>query len=155
GRDQRGGTQGEAVMTEPTEPVNPVDQLHHCLMVLMGADPEYQKRCEPTGVAATRNQFNDPDRAFDPNDLTWMEGFHSALRNGVFPDVTALVYVANAFRTYVDAAGELSLDEAFGLKSRQRKGNPSKQLAKDEALGLQFTAMLEYRRDHRGASVQE
>lgn len=127
---------------------NPIDRLHHWYLALL-ADPEYEGVCKRIGLAATRAEFNDPERRFDPNDLAWMEGFCSALRNGVFPEATALCHTANAFTRYLRAEGAVSLDEAFGLTSRQRSGNPSTERAKGARLGRYFMAMFERRRDHR------
>jgi hypothetical protein len=125
-------------------------------MVLV-ADPEYRSICERIGLAATRDQFNDPERRPDPTDLSWMEGFTSALRNGVFPDPTVIAHISNCFSRYLlpDVKGKfLSLDEAFDLKPRQRAGTPAAGAAKRQQRDRychEMFAYLERRKDQGSA----
>lgn len=74
-----------------------------------------------------------------------------ALLQGALPDAETLEFVAVAFNKYVIQKDEeepekekLSLDEAFGLKSKQRAGNPAAQYAHhNKLMGLLFDiAML-------------
>lgn len=50
-----------------------------------------------------------------------------AFLSGALPDAKTLEYVAIALNKYVTREGEISLDEAFGLKSKPKAGNPSRQ----------------------------
>ena len=69
-----------------------------------------------------------------------------ALLQGALPDAETLEFVAVAFNKYVIQKDEeepekekLSLDKAFGLKSKAGVGNPAKQYAHDnKVMGLLF-----------------
>lgn len=50
--------------------------------------------------------------------------FRSAVAGGVFPDIGALLFVANRFAAYLEKKGELTLDEVFNLKPKKRVGSP-------------------------------
>jgi hypothetical protein len=119
----------------------PADKLHHWLMALHN-DPEYTSTCERIGLAAGRDALSQD--TFDSSDLAWMRQFHSALSAGVFPDAAQLLFVANAFKKYLAAGGEISLDKAFGLGSRQKAGNPSAKAGRDEALNRRCYEIHEY-----------
>jgi hypothetical protein len=55
-----------------------------------------------------------------------------AFLSGALPDAKTLEYVAIALNRYVSREGKLSLDEAFGLKSKPKAGNPSRQAAQNQ-----------------------
>jgi len=55
---------------------------------------------------------------------------------GALPDAETLEFVAIAFNKYVCAEGALTLDEAFGLKSKPKAGNPARQAAHNNKVGL-------------------
>lgn len=55
-----------------------------------------------------------------------------AFLSGALPDAKTLEFVAVALNKYVTREGEISLDEAFGLKSRPKAGNPSRQAAQNQ-----------------------
>ena len=50
-----------------------------------------------------------------------------ALLSGALPNADTLAFIALALDKYITSEGELSLDEAFRLKSKPRAGNPSRQ----------------------------
>ncbi|MDR4468839.1 MAG: hypothetical protein MRJ68_11165 [Nitrospira sp.] len=50
-----------------------------------------------------------------------------AFLSGALPDAKTLEFVAVALNKYVTREGKISLDEAFGLKSKPKAGNPSRQ----------------------------
>lgn len=52
-----------------------------------------------------------------------------AFLSGALPDAKTLEFVAVALNKYVTREGKVSLDEAFGLKSKPKAGNPSRQAA--------------------------
>lgn len=98
-------------------------------------NPEYRATLERIGQGSEPKSLEaDPtaSQADRTSPVRWMQQFQAAIAAGVFPDGRALVYVANCFARYLQAEGRVSLDEAFGLKSTQRAGNPSAALAKDE-----------------------
>ncbi|SLM46777.1 protein of unknown function [Nitrospira japonica] len=65
-----------------------------------------------------------------------------ALAFGALPDAETLEYVVASFSKYVNSDGTLSLDEAFGLKSKPKAGNPVRQAIRKNAInGLLFSMM--------------
>jgi hypothetical protein len=61
--------------------------------------------------------------------------FVSMVYLGVTPTPDILVAIAERMKRYLDGNGALSLDEAFGLKRKQRVGHPLKQRSQDERRG--------------------
>ena len=57
-----------------------------------------------------------------------------AFLSGALPDAKTLEFVAIALNKYVTSEGRISLDEAFGLKSKPKAGNPAKQAARRKKL---------------------
>jgi hypothetical protein len=94
-------------------------------------------------------------KKFDPKTLSWRHSFRTALQHGVFPNRAVLGVIDMAFASYLSAKGEKSLDEAFGLTSVQRSGNPSAVQADEDLKGRCFMAMLDARRAHKDATIQE
>ena len=64
-----------------------------------------------------------------PTPFHQIEYCSQALLSGALPDAETLQFVAIALDKYVTSKGKLSLDEAFGLKSVPKAGNPSRQAA--------------------------
>ena len=52
-----------------------------------------------------------------------------AFLSGALPEAETLCFVALSLDKYIRGEGKLSLDEAFGLKSKPKIGNPAKQYA--------------------------
>ncbi len=63
----------------------------------------------------------------NPSPFNRIQYCSQALLSGALPDAETLQFVAMAFNKYVCAAGALSLDEAFALKSKPKAGNPARQ----------------------------
>jgi len=104
----------------------PEDLLQHWMMVLL-EDPEYLAIYERTGTPAQRDE-----KATVIDRLT---AFRMNIKAGIFPDSNTLAFVGNCFARYLEAAHQrqhLSLDDAFGLPSRQRAGNPARRAAAEE-----------------------
>lgn len=53
---------------------------------------------------------------------------------GALPSAKTLEFVAIALNKYVTSEGRISLDEAFGLKSKPKAGNPARQAARHQKL---------------------
>jgi hypothetical protein len=68
-----------------------------------------------------------------------------AFLSGALPDAKTLEYVAIAFNKYVTRVGEISLDEAFGLKSKPKAGNPSRQAAQHLKMNNLLATMAQLR----------
>jgi len=69
-----------------------------------------------------------------PTPFHQIEYCAQALLSGALPDVESLLFVAIALNNYVTREGELSLDEAFGLKSKPKAGNPSRIAAQHQKM---------------------
>lgn len=68
-----------------------------------------------------------------------------AFLSGALPDTKTLEYVAIALNRYVSREGKLSLDEAFGLKSRPKAGNPARQAAQQRKMNNLLADMARMR----------
>ncbi len=53
---------------------------------------------------------------------------------GALPSAETLEYIAVSFEKYISREGEISLDEAFELRSTPSQGNPSRKYAHDNFL---------------------
>ena len=64
-----------------------------------------------------------------------------AFLSGALPDAETLEFLAIALSKYVNAEGALSLDAAFGLKSKPKAGNPARQFAYNNKIGYLLFSM--------------
>jgi hypothetical protein len=115
----------------------------HWEMVLV-RDPEYRATWERIGAAVQRAENEDGKPAASPLDR--LKHFRVAIAAGIYPDSHTLAFVQRAFAKYLD--GARSLDEAFGLKSRQRVGNPAQHDTANEARNRRCYEMYVYLKTH-------
>lgn len=78
-----------------------------------------------------------------------------ALMGGALPDAETLEYIALSLNKYIRKKGEISLDEAFGLKSKPKAGNPSRQFANEIDINNMLFDMACIRRDNPNISIEE
>jgi len=76
-----------------------------------------------------------------------------ALLFGALPDAKTLEFVANAFDKYVSSEGGMTLDEAFGLVSISKAGNPSKQYTSKNNLNVIMFEIARYRVDNPETTI--
>jgi hypothetical protein len=120
--------------------------LQHWMIVLLN-DPEYLAIYERIGTPAQRDE--------KATVIDRLKAFRTNIAAGIFPDSNTLAFVATGFAKYLEAArqGEyLSLDDAFGLPSKQRVGNPAKSDAAEEAKIQRCFAMREHLTRNPGAT---
>lgn len=77
--------------------------------------------------ASGRLEAESEDR--QEENLLLMQAFCLYSIAGALPPAESLHFVAMCIDQYIEAQGSLTLDEAFGLRSKQRSGNPSKRYA--------------------------
>jgi len=121
---------------------HPPDRLRELLAYLAGF--HRQRSFDALGYKPT-----------DDSPLSRLEYFEAALLMGALPDADTMFFVGDAIYKYVDGKGAISLDQAFGLKSKQKVGNPSKQRATSQQLGNLLYAMACYRVDNPGATLAD
>jgi len=114
----------------------------------MQSDPLRRLELLVVHVASLPQQRYFERRGTKPRDhmepIEYVDYCAQALLMGALPNAETLLTIAIAMNRYVDAEGRLTLDEAFGLVSRHKIGNPSKQRAmRNKRLSLLFDiAML-------------
>jgi hypothetical protein len=78
----------------------------------------------------------------------------SALLTGALPNAETLEYIAISFDKYISQKGQISLDEAFGLKSKPKAGNPSRQYANKTTINNMLFDMACIRRDNPNITIE-
>ena len=122
---------------------DPLEKLA-ALVAHAGALPQ-QKRFDLTGHKIRRN----------PEPFDHVEHCSQALLSGALPSPETLLFVAIGLDRYVEAKGDLTLDEAFELRSKRKIGNPSKQRAtKNTRLSLLWD-MAQQRADDPSLTLPE
>jgi len=101
--------------------MTPEQWLQHWETILL-SHGEYEFASRRIGTPAQRAEIDALDR---------LKHFRAALAVGIFPDSHTLAFVAQGFAKYLEGGGKCSLDDAFGLESRQKVGNPAKRAAAD------------------------
>ncbi len=90
--------------------------------------------------------------AVDSNDpLRKLQAFQVCIFRGIVPPPALLIEVAESFARYTSADGAITLDEAMGLKPKQRQGHPMQRRQKELEL-FQRCTMLHGRLPKGGAS---
>ncbi len=79
----------------------------------------------------------------------------AALLSGALPNAETLAFIAFALNEYVQAEGKKTLDEAFGLKSKPKAGNPSKQFAHKNIRNSKLFDMACLRASNPEISIEE
>ena len=118
-------------------------------------EPEYHVAYDQIGSPAAALELLEANSATGASKLDPMvplQHLRAATTAGVFPHIKVLAYFAERIGAYIEAGGTLTLDEAFRLVSRQRAGNPSKQLRTRQERNEYCYAMFEYQRDNPAAS---
>ena len=67
----------------------------------------------------------------DPVEL--FKAFHASIAAGIFPHPHVLAFIATRLSYYLQKCGDVTLDQAFGLESVQKAGNPAKRDATAQA----------------------
>jgi len=98
-----------------------VQQLRDAYLCML-AERDYRFRYDRIGAPAMEDAFDDPEHP--PESVDLLEHFRTAVQNGVYPAPNLLIFVANCFGKYLEARGELSLDDVFNLHSKQKVGSP-------------------------------
>ena len=78
-----------------------------------------------------------------------------AFLSGGLPNAETLEDIAISFDKYIRKKGEITLDEAFGLKSTPKAGKPSKQFAQKNMMNSMLFSMACIRRDNPSISVEK
>lgn len=121
--------------------------------MLLIADDEYRARYERTGDSPREDAFDDPAAPPEPIDV--IEDFRYSVHNGLMPNPNALIFVANCIAAYLESKGKISLDEAFGMKSKQRVGNPAQHREKQSQDDEFLSRMSQYRADNPSATIED
>ena len=121
---------------------DPKQSLRDFQMILL-ADREYQSINHRREAPAIIDSFD--DGSFDPKALLWMQHFRATIQNGIFPEPEVLIFVAEAFAKYLEWSTVKSLDQAFGLTSKQRAGNPAKIMRAKQFRNAYCYEMLRFR----------
>jgi hypothetical protein len=132
-------------------PNNDLYQRLHDAYLLMLNDSEYLFHYQRIGASSMEDSWVDPATQPDPLDI--LVSFRTSVANGVFPDPKTLIYVANCFATYLEAKGELTLDEAFKLVPKQKSGHPLKRAGKWEKVDEFLSRMASYRAENPKATI--
>ena len=140
------------MVADQQTPMSPEELLRNWEKKLM-ADQEYEFIANRIGLPALLDSID--DGSFDRDSLGWMNHFRIAVQNGIFPAREAILLVAKAFGKYLESHGALSLDQAFGLKSKQRAGNPAKRMSARESRNAYCYEMLKFRTVKPGAALVE
>jgi hypothetical protein len=101
----------------------------------------FYKHSEGASERKRKRQQNEGPR---PGPLDLLEAFNTSIAAGIFPHPHTLAFVASCFNAYLQMKGRISLDEAFGMLSVQKAGNPSKRKAEAEGRNRYCGEMYEY-----------
>ena len=126
------------------DPTKLLQQLENRLL----SDSEYALRRERYGL-------DDSDSKCDRPGIEYMELYVRAVFAGIYPSPKALLRIAFGLNKFIAAKGDLTLEDAFELKSKQRIGNPSAQLARERFKNNYLFEMAAYRASRPNASLIE
>ena len=97
------------------------------------------------------------DAKSDPGPIPLLQEFRDDICEGKLPSAHVLILVAERFGKYLDAGGDLTLDEAFDLKSKQKSGPPlvrdRKNTERLEILLWIYLRRLDARSNGKGLSI--
>ena len=66
--------------------------------------------------------------------------FYEAMSAECLPKAETLTYVTASLKKYVESGGEITLDEAFDLKSKPKAGNPARLYERQKSHNGKFSA---------------
>ena len=92
--------------------------------------------CDSTHDLPAQKRFDAIGHKLVPNPSPFnrIQHFSQAVLSGALPDVETLRFVVTSLFKYEQRAGSISLDEAFGLKSKPKAGNPARQYSQNNRL---------------------
>lgn len=99
----------------------------HRQKTVFDAAPQFADERKQHAIQRLLSEFSDPD---DPTSV--IRQFSACVFVGVTPPPEILIAVAEFFKRYLDAKGDISLDRAFGKQKKQGKRQPLKQRLKQE-----------------------
>ncbi len=79
----------------------------------------------------------------------------AAFLTGALPDAKTMAFIAYALDKYIRREGNLSLDEAFGLKPKPKAGNPSRKYARNNHLNGKLHDMVWLKANDPNLTVEE
>ena len=87
--------------------------------------------------------------------LDWLLYVGRALKKGELPNTAGRDFLTTAIEKYIYAEGDITLDEALGLKSKPGAGKPSAQYARDMKLARPLLGMAFIRVHNRKLTVAQ
>ncbi|WP_261543586.1 hypothetical protein [Burkholderia multivorans] len=119
-------------------------------LIFADSAPDYHKRVIAKTLAKLLAEHAIPD-----DEIGLIRRFVDCIFAGALPPTDVLVDVAEKFSVYLERAGDLTLDQAFSLQSKQRIGHPLKNLAKKQqrAQIIYFMAMKRLSAEVQGVEL--
>jgi len=125
-----------------SESFAPIDRIKELLTFVQ--DFKWQKRFKKTGFKRSN------DTPFEQ-----ILSFRHAVLSGALPDAETLACIAFSFDRYISKHGELSLDEAFKLRSKPKAGNPSAQYSRGNEINSLLFNMACLRANDKSISIEK
>ncbi len=91
-----------------------------------GSQEEWERYIEPRKKTFFQKPFTYHAYIADSENIQRIDHFQKCIKDGVLPDDETLSWIACSFERYINGPS-LTLDSAFGLKSKTKKGTPIEQ----------------------------